>query len=64
MTYIEGFVAAVPVANREKYLKHAADTAMAVAAWISAVAGSPMPPGSRSRYPVDRCSCSGAASRT
>ncbi len=27
MTYIEGFVAAVPVANREKYLKHAADAA-------------------------------------
>lgn len=27
MTYVDGFVAAVPVANREKFRKHAADAA-------------------------------------
>jgi uncharacterized protein YbaA (DUF1428 family) len=27
MTYVEGFVAAVPTANKEEYLKHAADAA-------------------------------------
>jgi len=27
MSYIDGFVAAVPTANREKYKKHAADSA-------------------------------------
>ncbi|EPC03983.1 RNA signal recognition particle 4.5S RNA [Litchfieldella anticariensis FP35 = DSM 16096] len=25
MTYVDGFVAAVPTANREKYIKHASD---------------------------------------
>ena len=29
MSYIDGFVAAVPTANREKYKKHAADSAAA-----------------------------------
>lgn len=28
MTYIDGFVAAVPTANRDSYLKHAADMAV------------------------------------
>ncbi len=28
MNYIDGFVAAVPTANREEYLKHAADAAV------------------------------------
>jgi uncharacterized protein YbaA (DUF1428 family) len=28
MTYVDGFVAAVPTANREKFLKHARDAAV------------------------------------
>jgi uncharacterized protein YbaA (DUF1428 family) len=28
MNYVDGFVAAVPTANREKYLKHTADAAL------------------------------------
>lgn len=27
MTYVDGFVAAVPTANREKYIRHASDAA-------------------------------------
>lgn len=27
MTYVDGFVAAVPTANKEKYIKHASDAA-------------------------------------
>jgi uncharacterized protein YbaA (DUF1428 family) len=27
MTYVDGFVAAVPVANREKFRKHASEAA-------------------------------------
>ncbi len=27
MSYIDGFVAAVPTANKEKYIKHASDAA-------------------------------------
>ena len=30
MSYIDGFVAAVPTANRDKYKKHAADSAVEV----------------------------------
>lgn len=28
MTYVDGFVAAVPTANKEKYIKHARDAAL------------------------------------
>ncbi|NLE85826.1 MAG: DUF1428 domain-containing protein [Myxococcales bacterium] len=56
MSYVDGFVVAVPTANREKYRKHAADAAVVFkengATAVVECWGDDVPPGEVTSFPM------------